>query len=148
MPISELNEHGFLPEGIHDASLDEIRERFGRFQRTDRRPELFSKLMVLLTEIRSTGLVKAVIVDGSFVTAKDEPSDIDLILILHADHDDQAELRPFEYNVLSKRRVRRRFHFDMVVVRDGSEAHREFLLFFQGVKGRGDLRKGVIRVIP
>lgn len=148
MPIPELNEHGFLPEGIHDASPDEIRERFGRFRRTDRRPELFAKLMVLLSEIRSTGLVKAVIVDGSFVSVKDEPSDIDLILILHADHDDGVELRPFEYNALSKRRVRRRFHFDMVVVRDGSKAYEEFVLFFQGVKGRAEVRKGVIRVIP
>ena len=148
MPIPELNEHGFLPEGIYDASPDEIRERFGRFRRTDRRPELFSKLMVLLAEVRSTGLVKAVIVDGSFVTAKDEPSDIDLILILHADHDDGVWLRPFEYNALSKRRVRRQFHFDMVVVRDGSEGYQRAVSFFQRVKDRPGIWKGVIRVIP
>jgi len=42
MPIPDLNEDGLLPEGIHEASLEEVRERFGRFQRTDRRPDLFS----------------------------------------------------------------------------------------------------------
>ena len=85
MPIPDLNEDGLLPEGIHEASLEEVRERFGRFQRTDRRPELFSKLALFLTEVRACGLVEAVIVDGSFVTAKDEPSDIDLILVLRSD---------------------------------------------------------------
>ncbi len=82
MPIPELNQDGFLPEGIHAASLEEVRERFGRFQRTDRRPALFAKLSTYMAEVRASGLVVAVIVDGSFVTAKDEPSDIDLILVL------------------------------------------------------------------
>src|SRR4051794_25704968 len=96
MPIPELNEAGFLPEGIHEASLEEVRERFGRFQRTDRRPDLFTKLSLFLAGVRASGLVEAVVVDGSFVTAKDEPSDIDLILVLRPDHDYGAELRPFE----------------------------------------------------
>jgi hypothetical protein len=148
MPIPQLNENGLLHEGIHEASLEEVRERFGRFQRTDRRPTLFSKLSAYLAEVRASGLVVAVIVDGSFVTAKDEPSDIDLILVLRPDHDDQAELRPFEYNALSKPRVRRRFRFDVVSAREGSDEYEESVGFFQLVRGRSDLRKGVIKVIP
>ncbi len=88
------------------------------------------------------------ILDGSFVTAKDEPSDIDLILVLHPDHDDRAELRPFEYNALSKHRVRRRFRFDVVSARVDSDEYEEFVNFFQMVMGRSDLRGGVIKVIP
>ncbi len=86
MPIPEIDETGFLPEGVHQATLEEVREPFGRFQRTDRRPVLFSQLSLFLAEVRASGLVEAVIVDGSFVTAKDEPSDIDLILVLRPDH--------------------------------------------------------------
>jgi hypothetical protein len=96
MPIPEMNEAGLLPEGVHEATLEEVRERFGRFQRTDRRPALFTKLSTHLAEVRASGFVEAVILDGSFVTAKDEPSDIDLILGLRPDRDDRAELRPFE----------------------------------------------------
>ncbi|MGA2704311.1 MAG: hypothetical protein ABSH35_24835 [Isosphaeraceae bacterium] len=148
MPIPDLNEDGLLPEGIHEASLEEVRERFGRFQRTDRRPDLFSKLSLFLAEVRASGLVEAVIVDGSFVTAKDEPSDIDLILILVADHDYDTDPKPFEYNVLSKRRVRRRFRFDVISAREGSDEYERSVNFFQGVKGRSGFRKGVLKVLP
>jgi hypothetical protein len=148
MPIPELNEDGFLPEGIHEASLEEVRERFGRFQRTDRRLDLFSKLSLFLAEVRASGLVEAIIVDGSFVTEKDEPSDIDLILVLRPDHDYDADPKPFEYNVVSKRRVRRRFRFDVVSAREGSDEYEQSVNFFQGVKGRSGLRKGVVKVLP
>lgn len=146
MPIPDLNENGFLPEGIHEASLEEVRERFGRFQRTDRRSDLFTRLSHYLAEVRTSGFVIAVIVDGSYVTTKDEPSDIDLILVLRPDHDYRAELRPFEYNALSKCRVRRRFRFDILIARQGSDEHMKYLDLFQRVKGVPDLRKGVVEV--
>jgi len=41
MPIPDLNEDGLLSEGVHDCTLDEIGARFGRFQVTDRRIQLF-----------------------------------------------------------------------------------------------------------
>jgi hypothetical protein len=146
VPIPELKESGFLPEGIHEASLEEVHDRFGRFQRTDRRPTLFTKLSLYLAEVRASGLVEAVILDGSFVTAKDEPSDIDLILVLRPDHVYGAELRPFEYNAPSKRRVRRRFRFDVLIARQGSDEQKKYLDLFQRVKGVPDLRKGVVKV--
>jgi len=41
MPIPALNEHGLLPAGIHDCTLDELKSRFGSFQISDRRNQLF-----------------------------------------------------------------------------------------------------------
>jgi hypothetical protein len=146
MSIPDLNENGLLPNGIHDASLEELRERFGRFQRTDRRPSLFAKLVEFMGAARSTGLVVAVLVNGSFVTAADEPSDIDLILVLRADHDYRVELKPFEYNALAKRRVRRRFGFDVLIAREGSDELKRYVDLFQQVKGMPDLRKGILEV--
>jgi hypothetical protein len=146
MPIPELNESGFLPEGIHEASLEEVRERFGRFEKTDRRPALFTKLSRFLSEVRASGLIDAVIVDGSFVTAKEEPSDIDLILVLRPDHDYHAEFKPFQYNVLSRRRVRGRFRFDVMAAPIGSIRYEQYVSFFQQVKERPELRKGIIKV--
>jgi hypothetical protein len=148
MSIPELNENGLLPTGVHEAAMDEVRERFGRFQRTDQRASLFLKLSQLLAEVRSTGLIAAVIVNGSFVTAKDEPSDIDLILVLRQDHDFGADLKPFQYNVLSKRRVRARFRFDSLVARESSAEYAQYVNFFQEVKGRPGSRKGVLKVLP
>ena len=33
MSLPQLNEHGHLPPGIHDASLDELTKRFGQSSR-------------------------------------------------------------------------------------------------------------------
>jgi predicted nucleotidyltransferase len=132
---------------ILGRGLKEVRERLGRFQRTDRRPAFFTKLSLFLAEVRASGLVEAVILHGSFVTAKDEPSDIDPILVLRPDHDYRAELRPFEYNVLARPRVRRRFHFDVLLAPVGSIRYEEFVGFFQGVKGDPGRRKGLIKVL-
>ena len=54
-----------------------------------------------LAEARQSGLVSAVIVDGSYATSKDEPEDIDLLIVLKADVPWES-LRPFEYNAVSK----------------------------------------------
>jgi hypothetical protein len=70
------------------------------------------------------------------------------VLILRSDHDLGAELRPFEYNVLSRRRVRRRYRFDVLVARGGSVEYDEYAQFFQEVKGRPGLRKGILKVLP
>jgi hypothetical protein len=45
--------------------------------------------------------VEAVLVDGSFVTAKIDPNDIDLILIVPEVHDFSADISLAEYNVVS-----------------------------------------------
>ena len=81
MPIPTLTADGFLPEGVHDCTLVEIGERFGQFQRSDRRCRLFDRLAEYIQDAQTSGVVNAVIVNGSFVTGKDVPSDIDLIVV-------------------------------------------------------------------
>lgn len=104
MPI--LGPAGLLPPGVHDCSIEEVLSRFGTFQGNDRRPRLFGTLEQFVAEVRRMRLVASVIVNGSFVTSAAEPNDVDLILLVRPDHDFSAELRPFEYNVISRRQVR------------------------------------------
>jgi hypothetical protein len=146
MPIPDFTSEGILPEGIHECSLGEIAERFGQFQRTDARCRLFERLETFVREAMASGLVAAIIVDGSFVTAKDAPNDIDLILILRAGHDFNAPLRPLEYNIVSRRRVSRTFGFDMLVAETGQSEVEENIAFFCQVRERRDLRKGLLRL--
>jgi hypothetical protein len=101
MPIPPLNNDGLLPPGVHDSTLDELRERFGQFQTTDRRYRLYEQFERYVKELQGTGSIMAIIVDGSFVTSRSDPNDIDLILILSSAQDFSTTLRPFEYNVLS-----------------------------------------------
>lgn len=147
MPIPPLDPNGFLPAGVHDGTLDEIRARFGIFQRSDRRLRLFEKLEAFLAEASGTAVVVSVVVDGSFVTAKLEPNDIDLIVMVSAAHDFGADLPPHQYNVLAQQRVRRRFGFDIVVAKMGSDNLAEAVAFFSQVRQQPGLKKGLVRVI-
>jgi hypothetical protein len=146
MPLPILDPDGLLPAGIHDCTLDELRARFGSFQGNDRRPSLFARLEDFLAEVRAAGLVRHILVDGSFVTSKRDPNDIDLILIVASDHDFSEDLSPSVYNVLSKQRVHRRFGFDMLVAREASVEYQRWTEFFQQVRLEPDRRKGILRL--
>lgn len=146
MAIPELDARGLLPAGVHDASMAEVVERFGRFQRTDRRVVLQAKLEEFVTEARATGLVASLILDGSFATGKPEPGDIDLIVVLHEGVDVSADFRPDQYNVVSARRVKARYPFDVFHAVEGSETLRSTVEFFAQVVGVPGLSKGMVRV--
>jgi hypothetical protein len=92
--IPAFDHDGLLPDGVHDATLDEVGDRFGRFQETDRRAGLFASLRGFVSDLSAESLVEEIILDGSFVTAVANPNDIDLLLVLREDHDVDAELRP------------------------------------------------------
>ena len=146
MPIPPLEEHGLLPVGVHDCTLEEIKLRFGAFHGSDRRPQLFMKLTVLIGEAQAAQFARNLLVDGSFVTAKADPNDIDLVLVLPISHDLSIDLPPAQYNLISKKRVQRRFGFDMLSVRENTLEYDETVAFFQQVRHQPTLRKGILRL--
>ncbi len=77
--IPPLNDDGYLPPGIHAATLDEIAERFGKESEV-RRAQMQS-LRWLVSAARRAG-VKRIIVNGSFVSDKYEPNDVDCVLLI------------------------------------------------------------------
>jgi hypothetical protein len=149
--IPDLDD-GVLPEGVHICTLEELDKTFGVFRRTDQRLNLMKKLRSYIDEARAAENARAVIIDGSYVTAKDEPGDIDLLLVLKREVDLAEEMRPAEYNVQSRRMVKRLYGFDIFTAVDGSEAYEEFVSFFEKVKiseaqrYTGRLRKGILRI--
>lgn len=79
--IPQFNETGYLPEGIHKATLNEIKHRLG--SHSLRRKELFVGLQSLIRLLRKNkGSIKRFLLDGSYVTAKETPEDFDCILIV------------------------------------------------------------------
>lgn len=149
--IPELQD-GVLPEGLHLCALEEVKVAFGQFRRSDRRPKLTERLTRYIHDARNSGVVSAIVIDGSYVTAKDEPGDIDLIVALRPDLDLTAEMRPLEYNIQSKPMVRKLYGFDVLPAVDGSETYQRFLDFFSRVKlddpdqNTSRERKGVLRI--
>lgn len=150
-----LDGDGLLPEGVHDLSIDEIEQHFGQFRKSTRRMSLFAKLKEFVAEVRGVAMPVEVLVDGSFVMASiDEPGDIDIVLVLPESWTKEQEVRPFEHNLISKKRVKSRFGFDVFAVPQGSSAKSEMVAFFQQVnvkwRQNGSLvnrpSKGIVRV--
>ncbi|MCI0358725.1 MAG: hypothetical protein L0211_09610 [Planctomycetaceae bacterium] len=146
MPIPALTADGLLPDGIYDCMLDEIRDQFGSFQRTDRRCRLFERLEAFVRTAKTSGIVVAVVVDGSFVTGKDAPSDVDVIVVLRADHDYGAILRPTEYNVVSTGQIRRVFRIDALIAREGTEELHRYVSLFSRLRDEPNRSKGMLRL--
>ena len=76
--IPPFEDSGYLPPGVHAATLDEIEDRFG-METEIRRAEMQS-LRWLVEIARRAGLPK-MIVNGSFVSDIAEPNDVDCILL-------------------------------------------------------------------
>ena len=145
MPIPELNDDGFLPPGVHTCTLDEVKARFGSFRESDRRPRLFSRLVELFRELQRSNFFIAMVINGSFTTGEPLPNDIDIILVLHRNHDKTADLSPADY-ALMNRSAGRRFGFDLLIAREGSLEYEEYVGFFAQVRRDRRRGKGMLRV--
>ncbi|MCC6125196.1 MAG: hypothetical protein IT426_09560 [Pirellulales bacterium] len=77
--IPDFDNHGYLPPGIHPATIEEIEERFGR-QSEVRRSE-FESLGWLIDLARKAKVIR-LIINGSFVTDVLEPNDVDCTLLI------------------------------------------------------------------
>lgn len=71
--LPDFTDEGRLPPGVHVATLGEVEERLGF---TRRRTRLIEGLRRALVLMRGCG-VERVYLDGSFVTDKPRPGDVD-----------------------------------------------------------------------
>ncbi len=155
MPLL-FDDRQLLVGGVQDASLEVVEEHFSRFQRTGRRIKLFGKLCEYLAAVKKAGCGIAAIIDGSFVmTCVDEPEDTDLILVLPPGWDETAELQPYQYNLVSKKRVKQEFGLEVFPVAAGSGDEQKWIDFFSQVNPKWckmfgwplESKKGIVRVI-
>ena len=82
--LPEFNERGDLPEGIHAATLEVV---LAHFASTPRRAVIARRLERIHTLACSTGHLARFIVFGSFITAKAEPNDVDIFLLMEDSFD-------------------------------------------------------------
>jgi hypothetical protein len=79
---------GYLPDGLYLASEAEVTFRFGAA--TSRRRRLALRLRRWVELARAVG-ARRLLVDGSFVTAKADPHDVDAVILLPPDFQQQVE---------------------------------------------------------
>lgn len=154
MPLPELDKRGFLPEGCHKASWDEIRTAFCV---SGHRRNLMKEFHRFIdTELRPVGSGLSLIVAGSFISDKVTPGDIESsILIPNAELAARADLLRIG-SPAENARIKSTYGMDFYVTLDLA-GHNDFYNFFQyvGPKAAGKKkglnekdRRGIIEVSP
>jgi hypothetical protein len=77
--IPPFNETGYLPPGIHPATLEEVDARFGQMSEL-RRVQMES--VRWMVELAARAGVRRIVLNGSFVTDIMEPNDVDCVLLI------------------------------------------------------------------
>ncbi len=84
-----------LPPGRHKATADEIRAAFVEaFPSSARRGPLFDQWMIMCEAIERIVAIEAQWINGSYVTRKEEPGDIDFVS--HVDGEAVEQLDPVD----------------------------------------------------
>ena len=85
--IPPLRPDGYLPEGVHLASEAEVTFRFGSANQRRRQLALRVRRWIdLARAVHATRLL----IDGSFVTEKSRPDDVDAVILLPRDFHEQV----------------------------------------------------------
>lgn len=83
--IPPFDERGLLPEGstgFYFPSLEEFIDRFVTVVNIERRTNLFEKYINFCMKCLNTNALVSHYVNGSYTTIKEEPGDIDLLIML------------------------------------------------------------------
>ena len=80
MSIPALRDFGWLPEGHHPATWEQIADRFGG-DPSSRHDAVLSGLLRWRDDVRGKGIGGRLILNGSFISAKEEPGDFDAIFV-------------------------------------------------------------------
>lgn len=151
MPIPPLDRHGLLPPGEWRCTLDEIEQRFCW---NPHRERLFGGLRAFLgVEWVKLAVKCPIYVDGSFVRAKELPSDIDVVMDL-TDIDDPRVVGMALLFGLQREAMRQAYNLDIWARHP--VLPRDLVTFFQyiGTKAEAELNlpakhpKGILRIEP
>jgi hypothetical protein len=143
--LPELMDTGDLPEGVHTVGLDQLLLRFG--EGSAQRRAVAGRLARIYHLAVATGAVARFIVFGSFVTAKPEPNDVDVFLVME-DTFDAAKLTG-EVRLLFDHLPAQAFFGASVfwlrrlAALGGEQA---MVQYWQVIRGGG--RRGIIEIIP
>jgi hypothetical protein len=132
----EPHRRRLLPAGIHRATLHEVEVAFG--SQPEPRARLYVSLGSFLEWVKTFQLFTSIVIDGSFVTDKPDPGDIDAVLILPAPQLKRLMHRP-DYAELANTKVKERFSIDLFIEPDLDGMAK----FFQQLKIEDALQRGL-----
>lgn len=83
MPIPPFDDSGYLPPGLHRATIDEVARRFGTESEL-RRVQMES--LRWMVDLANQAGISRMVLNGSFVTDIMDPNDVDCVLLLADDY--------------------------------------------------------------
>jgi hypothetical protein len=105
--LPEFDKNGNLPPGIHVTAIDVVIERFSRPRYTKRGP--LSEHLKTFFEFVSNFAV-GIYIDGSYITTKLVPNDIDIAVIVTDNFDYQSN---FGWRLMAYKRNKHKHHLDI-----------------------------------
>ncbi len=139
--IPPFRPDGYLPEGVHVSSETEVISRFGTSSRPRRR--LTFRLRRWIELGRQVG-AKRLLVDGSYVTAKEEPYDVDTVIFLPQDFIRQVE-REFAPALELEEMLLTRRPEEIFASEDENDWD-EWVKFFSQTRESDGRRKGLVEI--
>ena len=137
--------------GFHDVSFSGVKETLTQllvkpFADSQRRKLLLDHLVALLREVANVSIFTEAWIDGSFVTDKEAPNDVDVVLWYNA----TSSVSPRELQVYRElqdaKQMMSRYNCDVYLVKNGSDKLRRYWEGWFG-QDRTGCPKGMIRVV-
>lgn len=151
MMLPNFTEYGMLPKGLHDCTIQQAKERFCC---NSHRSSLWAGLESALGLMKASGLPQScpILLDGSFTTSKDIPSDIELAFDARSINDEAALFRICKFFHMNHHSMKKNFSVDAYPCLAGFS---DFSAYFQYIKEDvlqsqsipANTRKGILRVV-
>jgi hypothetical protein len=139
--IPALRPDGYLPDGTHLASEADVTFRFGSASPQRRRLALRLRRWVDLA--RQVG-ARRFLVNGSFVTAKRQPNDVDAVILLPEDFKQQIE-RGVDAAMELEQMLLTRNPAEIFASEDEADWN-EWVEFFSRTREADGRRKGLVEI--
>ena len=142
--LPALNHEGNLPEGLHVATVDEVLARFAT--PSSRRQWLGEQLRGLLALAQSTGHLARVFLWGSFVTSKEVPNDLDVLLVMDTEFVVEAT-PPQAQTLFDHVQARLQFQADVFWTKASLDPQVLHLWLDTYQTGKDFTRRGIVEVV-
>ena len=140
--IPPFRADGYLPDGLHLASEADVTFRLGASTPRRRRLALRVRRWIeLARDVRARRLL----VDGSFVTEKEKPNDVDAVVLLPPDFEQQIE-SGIESALLLEEMLLTRRPEEIFAAEDEADWN-DWVEFFSRTREADGRRKGLVEIV-
>lgn len=139
--IPHLNQYNLLPAGVHECSIDEIENTFVY---NSIRRQIWDSFIDYFNLIKNLSEIESIYIDGSFVTDRESPSDVDIAIEFVSLYD-WGRLRRAHPELFDEAVIKERWHLDYLPCApqmrswQGTDARD----FFQGLEAKDIEKRGI-----